>query len=44
MNRKKFGERAERADGIRSRQVILDAASKLAPLSAAPAPRSDAVR
>src|SRR4051812_5972675 len=30
MNRKNFGERAERADGIRSRQVILDAASKLA--------------
>jgi AcrR family transcriptional regulator len=30
MNRKKLGERAERADGIRSRQVILDAASKLA--------------
>ena len=30
MNRKNFGERAARADGIRSRQVILDAASKLA--------------
>src|SRR3954465_5807235 len=30
MIRKNFGERAERADGIRSRQVILDAASKLA--------------
>jgi AcrR family transcriptional regulator len=30
MNRKIFKERAERADGIRSRQMILDAASKLA--------------
>jgi AcrR family transcriptional regulator len=30
MNRKNFGNRAERADGIRSRQMILDAASKLA--------------